>query len=306
MARGTKRRYRGHSGSPRGWNVTVKENNTLLAFLFQVLKDQSKSSVKGLLKHGQISVNGRVMTQFNTPLEAGDIVSISYERGRVEFNHPKVQVLWEDDFLILVNKKDGILTVGNSKVKERTVLLLLEQYVKKNDPRSKVFVLNALEREASGLLLFAKTRAMQQIFQSSWNHVVTEHTYVVVVEGQPEKQTDLLTSSGENLYDGKVILAGAAGKTASIVRYQMTRTNGRYSWLELKQEAGSRNEIRYLLGAIGHPVAGDPKNGSESNPLGRLALHADHICFIHPETQEELCFESLPPASFKTLVKKND
>ncbi|MCD7977378.1 MAG: RluA family pseudouridine synthase [Tannerellaceae bacterium] len=305
MARGTKRNYKRRSGNPRGWNVTVEENNTLLEFLFQVLKDQSKSSVKGMLKHGQISVNGRVSTQFDTPLEVKDVVGISYERGKIEFNHPKVQVLWEDDFFVLVNKRDGILTVGNNKVKEKTVLLLLDQYVKKNDPRSKVFLLHTLEREASGLLLFAKTRAIQQTFQSSWNHTVTEHTYVAVVEGCPENEKGLLTSSEENLNDGKVIMTGAEGKTASIVRYQVIRSNDRYSLLELKQEAGSRNEIRYLLGSIGHPVVGDPKNGSDSNPLGRLTLHADHLCFIHPDTQEELRFESLPPASFKTLVRKN-
>jgi len=304
MAKGARRNYRKRSEGPRGWNVTVEENNTLLAFLFQVLKDQSKSNVKGMLKHGQISVNGRVTTQFDTPLEVKDVVSISYERGRVEFNHPKVQILWEDDFFVLVNKKDGILSVGNSKVKEISVYLLLDKYVKKNDPRSKVFVLHALEREASGLLLFAKTRPIQQVFQSSWNQVVTEHTYVAVVEGKPEQENGLLTSSEEGFNDGKAIIAGAEGKTASIVRYRVSRSNERYSLLQLKQEAGSKNEIRYLLGSIGHPVVGDPKNGSDSNPLGRLALHADHLCFIHPETQEELRFESLPPAAFKTLVKK--
>lgn len=169
MARRSEYRGTDKSRAPRGRKVTVKEENTLLPFLFGLLNEQSKSSVKALLAHGQISVNGTVTSQFNTPLTPGDEVLISYERGKVEFNNPLLTIVWEDDDLIVVNKKEGLLSVSSTRVKERTALHLLSEYVKKTDPRNKIFVLHRLDRDTSGLMMFAKNLQVQKALQSNWN-----------------------------------------------------------------------------------------------------------------------------------------
>lgn len=182
MARRSEYRGTDRSRAPRGRKVTVKEENTLLPFLFGLLNEQSKSSVKALLAHGQISVNGTVTSQFNTPLAPGDEVLISYERGKVEFNNPLLTIVWEDDDLIVVNKKEGLLSVSSTRVKERTALHLLSEYVKKTDPRNKIFVLHRLDRDTSGLMMFAKNLQVQKALQSNWNSAITARTYVAVVE----------------------------------------------------------------------------------------------------------------------------
>ena len=170
MARRSEYRGTDKSRAPRGRKVTVKEENTLLPFLFGLLNEQSKSSVKALLAHGQISVNGTVTSQFNTPLTPGDEVLISYERGKVEFNNPLLTIVWEDDDLIVVNKKEGLLSVSSTRVKERTALHLLSEYVKKTDPRNKIFVLHRLDRDTSGLMMFAKNLQVQKALPSRHAH----------------------------------------------------------------------------------------------------------------------------------------
>ena len=122
--------------------VTVGESNTLLPFLFELLKEQSRSSVKGLLSRGQISVNGKVTRQFDAPLNPNDTVGINYGRGKVEFNNPLLRIVWEDDDLIVINKREGLLSVSTDRIKERTAYRILSDYVKECDPRNKIFVLH--------------------------------------------------------------------------------------------------------------------------------------------------------------------
>ena len=122
--------------------VTVGESNTLLPFLFELLKEQSRSSVKGLLSRGQISVNGKVTRQFDAPLNPNDTVGINYGRGKVEFNNPLLRIVWEDDDLIVINKREGLLSVSTDRIKERTAYRILSDYLKECDPRNKIFVLH--------------------------------------------------------------------------------------------------------------------------------------------------------------------
>ncbi len=288
---------------PRGRKVTVKEEGTLLPFLFNLLNEQSKSSVKGLLAHGQISVNGKVTSQFDTPLAAGDEVTISYERGKVEFNNPLLTIVWEDDDLIVVNKKEGLLSVSSTRVKERTAYHLLSEYVKKSDPRNKIFVLHRLDRDTSGLMMFAKNQRVQKELQENWNAAITARTYVAVVEGRPEKDADLIVSNlTENAKMQVYVTAEGDGKEA-ITRYRLLHSNGSYSLLELDLETGRKNQIRAQMQSIGHSIAGDYKYGAETDPTGRLMLHARRLFFIHPATGEEMRFETRIPDKFTSLAK---
>lgn len=288
---------------PRGRRITVEESNTLLPFLFAVLKEQSKSSVKSMLGYGQISVNGQVTTRFDAPLEPKDVVGISYERGKVEFSHPQLKIVWEDESFILVNKKEGLLSVGNAKERERTVVHLLSQYVKKTDTRNKIFVLHRLDRNTSGLMLFAKNKGMQDALKNGWNRLVTEQSYVAVVEGRPEKDTDLLTSTDlRELSDRVVVVSEEEGEDA-VARYKVLRGNEEYTLLELRLESGRRNRLRDQLAEIGTPVAGDMRHGAQSSPGGRMMLHSRKFSFIHPETGTEMVFDTQIPHTFTSLTK---
>lgn len=287
----------------RGRKVVVKEENTLLPFLFQLLNEQSKSSVKALLARGQISVNGKLTAQFDTPLKPGDEVLVSYERGKVEFSNPLLSIVWEDDELIVVNKKEGLLSVSSERVKERTAYHLLSDYVKKSDPANKIFVLHRLDRDTSGLMMFAKNMRMQKELQSNWNSAITARSYVAVVEGRPEKDSDLLISNlTENSRMQVYVTAEGEGKEA-ITRYRTLSSNGHYTLLELDLETGRKNQIRAQMQSIGNSIAGDDKYGAETDPAGRLMLHARRLFFIHPATGEEMRFETRIPTTFTSLAK---
>ncbi len=300
---GMKRRFR-PDNAPRGRNITVEQEATLLPFLFELLKEQSKTSVKALLSRGQILVNQQVTTQFDTPLHAGDVVTISYNRRKVVFNNPLLNIIYEDDAVIVVNKREGLLSVSTAKVRERTAFHILSDYLKKSDPRNKLFVLHRLDRDTSGLMMFAKTRAIQEKMQSNWNEMITERTYVAVVEGRPEKNSDLITTQLKENAEARVYVVAEGGKDA-ITRYNLLRTNDKYSLLELNLETGRKNQIRAQMEYIGHPIAGDYKYGAETDPTGRLMLHAQRLYFIHPETGEEMRFDTRIPDSFKSLTSKN-
>lgn len=300
---GIKRRFR-PDNAPRGRNITVEQEATLLPFLFELLKEQSKTSVKALLSRGQILVNQLVTTQFDTPLHAGDVVTISYNRRKVVFNNPLLNIIYEDDAVIVVNKREGLLSVSTAKVRERTAFHILSDYLKKSDPRNKLFVLHRLDRDTSGLMMFAKTRAIQEKMQSNWNEMITERTYVAVVEGRPEKNSDLITTQLKENAEARVYVVAEGGKDA-ITRYNLLRTNDKYSLLELNLETGRKNQIRAQMEYIGHPIAGDYKYGAETDPTGRLMLHAQRLYFIHPETGEEMRFDTRIPDSFKSLTSKN-
>lgn len=303
MARRSAYRDTDKAKAPRGRKVSVKEENTLLPFLFELLKEQSKSSVKALLSHGQILVNGKVTAQFDGPLIPGDEVTISYERGKVEFNNPLLNIVWEDDDLIVVNKREGLLSVSSTRVKERTAFHLLSDYVKKSDPRNKIFVLHRLDRDTSGLMMFAKNPRVQKELQSDWNRMITQRTYVAVVEGRPEKDNDLIVSNlVENAKMQVYVTAEGDGKEA-ITRYHLLSSNGRYSLLELDLETGRKNQIRAQMQSIGHSIAGDYKYGAETDPAGRLMLHARRLFFIHPATGEEMRFETRIPDKFSSIAK---
>lgn len=288
--------------APRARKIEVKEENTLLNFLVARLDGQSKSSVKSLLSNRQISVNENITKQFDEPLKPGDIVSVSFERGKMEFNHPLLKIVWEDDYLMLVEKKSGLLSVATDREKERTAQHLLSQYVIKNNPQNRIFILHRLDKDTSGLLMFAKDRMTQNKMQDNWNDVITQRTYVAVVEGCPEKETDIITNFLQQNAGMKMYVA--ENGTEAVTRYQVVKSNGKYTQVELNLETGRKNQIRAHMESIGHPIAGDPKYGARTNPAGRLMLHARNLSFIHPVTNEEMRFVSSIPPVFNGIVKK--
>lgn len=282
----------------RGQRSTVKESNTLLPYLIELLSQQSKSSVKALLKHGQVQINGKSATHFDTPVNVGDEVFISHEKGRAEFNHPKLTIVWEDDELIVVEKKDGLLSVPNPVSEERSAYSLLSQYVKKTDPRNKIFILHRLDKGTSGLMMFAKNKNMQEYLRDNWHESITRRTYVAVIEGTPEKNEDTIVTYLAENNRMKVFCTDPQHGKEAVSHYRILKSNETYSLLEIDLETGRKNQIRAQMEYIGCPVAGDPKYGAQTDPAGRLMLHARRLFFIHPATGKELRFEIPIPKRF--------
>lgn len=287
----------------RGQHYVVKNDNTLLSFLLELLNQQSKSSVKSLLKHGQIQVNGKSATHFDTPLTAGDKVFISHEKGRVEFNHPQLTIVWEDDELIVVNKKDGLLSVSNPVSEERSAYSLLSQYVKNADPRNKTFILHRLDKGTSGLMMFAKNKNIQEYLRNNWHEAITRRTYVALIEGTPDKKEDTIVTYLAENSRMKVFCTDPQHGKEAVSHYHVLNNNATYSLIEVDLETGRKNQIRAQMEYIGHPVAGDPKYSAQTDPAGRLMLHARRLSFIHPATGKEMRFEIPIPQQFKEHVK---
>lgn len=213
--------------------------------------------------------------------------------------HPvEIKILYEDDHLIAINKPSGLLSVATERERDVTAYRLVKDHLAYGNRRAQLFVLHRLDRDTSGILLFAKSRNVQEALQSHWNEAVTERGYMAIVEGLPDKPEDELRSFiTENramvVYQSKE----EQGKLA-ITRYKVTKFQRDYSLLKINILTGRKNQIRVHLSSIGHPIAGDKKYGAKSNPIGRLALHADRLSFIHPVSGETVKLRTPLPGRF--------
>ncbi|MDR2149093.1 MAG: RluA family pseudouridine synthase [Tannerella sp.] len=297
-------RRKGREGvSQNGRKSVVNEENTLLPYLLDLLKGQSKTSVKSLLKHGQVFVNNQSVTQFDTPLKAGDTVFISREKGRVAFSHPQLKIVYEDDDIIVADKHEGLLSVSDSPMQKRTAYFLLNEYVKQINVQNRIFVLHRLDKGTSGLMMFAKNLPSQENLRNNWQKMIVRRTYTAVVESVPEKQQDTVVSYLAENSRYKVYCTDPEHGKEAVLHYKVLKNNAKYALLELELETGRKNQIRAQMEFIGHPVAGDPKYGAQTDPAGRLMLHATKLHFLHPATLQEMRFESKIPKVFGKIME---
>lgn len=299
-----KKNRRSYAPPPKMTKLTVKEESSLMEFLLSKMGGMSRSSVKSLLSHRQVSVNDEVTTQFDTPLRVGDRITINHSHGNVELTHPKLRIIYEDSDLIIVEKKEGLLTVTTGSGVETTAFSILKNYVKKSSPANKIYTVHRLDRETSGVLLFTKNRDIQHFLRNNWHEIVTKRVYAAVVEGKVVKEKDQIVSwLTENEVSLKIKSSpyDNGGKQA-ITNYKRTKFTDDYSLLEIELETGRKNQIRVHMESIGHPIVGDRKYGSTVN-IGRLALHARVLEFYHPVTGELVHFETPVPKEFLRLVK---
>ncbi|MBP8783666.1 MAG: RluA family pseudouridine synthase, partial [Paludibacter sp.] len=280
--------------APGETTLRVTEPAELMQFLLAKMGGMSRNSVKSLLSHRQVMVNGKVTTLFNTGLKAGDTVLVSSARGNIELTHPKLKIIFEDQYLIVVEKKEGLLTVSTGKSDETTAFSILKNYVKKASPQNRIYVVHRLDRETSGIIMFAKTREIQLALQENWHRVITRRVYVALVEGKVEKPKDtIVTWLTENEKSLKIHSSNVDnGGQQAVTHYRTLKTNDNFSLLEVELETGRKNQIRVHMQDIGHPIAGDKKYGSEISPIGRMGLHARVLAFIHPMSLENVTFET--------------
>lgn len=298
------RKNTNYTPPPKMTRLKVSEATQLMDFLLAKMGGMSRSSVKSLLGHRQVTVNEKVVTQFDYMLKAADSVVINSTRGNVELVHPKLRIIFEDSDLIVVEKKEGLLTVTTGRESETTAFLILKNYVKKSSTRNKIYTVHRLDRETSGVILFAKHSDAQHILRDNWHEIVTKRVYVAVVEGKVEKESDRIVSW---LTENEISLKISSSRTdnggkEAITNYRLIKSNDDFSLLEIELETGRKNQIRVHMESIGHPIVGDRKYGSTTT-IGRLALHARVLEFYHPMTSEPLHFETPVPKEFLKVFR---
>ena len=280
----------------------VESEGRLLECLMGLMPEKSRTEVKSYLSHRQISVNGRTVTAFDMPLHAGDEVRWQSVGARRESGKWRIRVVYEDRYLAVVEKRNGVLTMSTGKEGEQTAYTYMTEHVRAQEGRdARVFIVHRLDRETSGLLLFAKSEEVQARLQENWNENIIARRYVAVVEGVPEpREGQVVSWLTENPKSLKMSASPTdnGGKRA-VTNYRVMRDNGRYALVEIELETGRKNQIRVQMASTGHPVAGDKKYGAQTSPIGRVCLHARSIAFMHPVTGERMEFDTGVPSAFK-------
>lgn len=283
---------------------TAAEESTLMQCLEAKLTDHKRTSIKALMKYNQVALNSMPTSQFDQPVHAGDTLSVNFTRPFVVFSHPRIKLVYEDNDIIVINKGSGILSVSTDNVKDGTAYSILRDYLKKKDPRLMLFVVHRLDRDTSGLMMFAKNVEAKEAMQHNWNNMVLGRRYVAVVEGKVEQEEGVVKSylaetsqfevySTQNPDEGQL----------AITRFKRLQCNNGYSLMELSLDTGRKNQIRVHMKDLGHPIVGDRKYGAKASPIHRLCLHARTLHFAHPVTKKEMLFETPIPSRFLSLLK---
>lgn len=265
----------------------------------------SKTSLKSLLAKGQISVNGNNTTQYNHELHIGDIVEVNFVKKSVGLSNSKLSVIFEDDSFVAVNKSAGLLSVATDKNETETAFRMVMNHFKKQDLRSRIYILHRLDRETSGVLVFAKQKDVQIELQHNWHQLVSEKIYYAIVEGIVEKDEGTIHSwlteepKSKNVYSFNYDNGGLE----SFTDYKVLRRTNHNTFLEVHLRTGRKNQIRVHLQSIGHPIIGDKKYGGGISPIGRIGLHAAKIVIEHPFTHEIHTFEAPLPEKMKNFLK---
>ncbi|MDR0476408.1 MAG: RluA family pseudouridine synthase [Desulfobulbaceae bacterium] len=284
-------------------DFAVTSPDELLAFLGRQLPQEGRKHLLRLLSADRVLVDGLAIRQFDHPLQIGQRVIIAPRQASIRSQGlPPLPIVHEDDFLIVVNKPSGLLTVATDKEKRRTAYAMLSEYVKEANRDNKIFIVHRIDRETSGLLLFAKSEDVKRAIQDSWLDVIEERLYVAVVEGKLAQQSGtvksyLKESSAMRVYSS----ANPHQGREAVTHFRRLAVSRAYSLVELRLETGRKHQIRVHMQELGHPVAGDKKYGAVTKPLKRLALHAKVLAFRHPVDGKLHHFETPIPPAFTAM-----
>lgn len=283
----------------------VKEKTELLQFLIKAFNGISRNAAKSFLANRQVLVNMKLATQYNMELNPGMTVYVSRGKGQREYKNKFFDIVYEDAYIIVIEKKSGLLTIGTDREKERTAHAYLNEYVRQTNRNGRVYIVHRLDRDTSGLLVFAKDEKTKKKLQDNWKDIVKERKYVAVLSGDMEKDSGTVTSW---LMENKVYVTYSSplknNGDKAVTHYRTIKRANGYSLVELELETGRKNQIRVHMNDLHHPIVGDEKYGDGSNPIGRLALHAFKLSFYHPVSGKLMDFETPYPSSFKKLFEK--
>lgn len=281
----------------------VEQDDTLLNFLLNNVKE-SRSKIKATLQGRGIKVDGKTVTQFDYPVKAGTKIDVSKtKRNNDKLKSRYLKIVYEDQWLVVIEKNIGILSMAAGH-KSLNVKAVLDDYFKKTRQRCTAHVVHRLDRDTSGLMIYAKDMETEQILEHNWHDIVFDRRYVAVVSGEMEQDEGTI----ENwLKDNKAYVTYSSpvdnGGKYAITHYRVLDRTTEHSLVEYKLETGRKNQIRVHSADMGHPVCGDIKYGNGDDPVHRLCLHAYMLCFYHPHTGEPMEFQTMIPAPFRHIFK---
>lgn len=281
--------------------LVVREETTLLEFLIQAMSF-SRNRAKDILAGHGVTVDRRNTTRYDEPLQPGQVVRVSKHKRATQLLNKYVKIVYEDKDIIVIEKAEGILSMP-ATAKQYSVKQVLDEYFEKRHFKCTAHTVHRLDRETSGLMMYAKNIEIAKILEDNWHQIVFDRRYVAVVSGEMEHEGGTVESW---LKDNKAYITYSSetdpgGGKYAITHYHTLKTTPRYSLVELKLETGRKNQIRVHMQDISHPVLGDQKYGDGFNPIGRLCLHAYRLDFYHPRTGEVMNFETQFPREFMKL-----
>ena len=291
-------------GADRETRLRAEQPAELMTFLMEKLPGQSRNNIKSLLTHRQVKVEGQVVSQYNHLLKPGQEVLVNWALVRDKEAEKSFRIIYEDADIIVIDKPAGLLTIATDAEKERTAYHQLTDYVQIQNPDQRIFIVHRLDRDTSGVMLFARNEGVKKMFQDNWKELMIERAYIAVVEGRLDKKEGTVKSW---LLETKTKLMYSSARPGAgleaITHYKVLMDSSRYSLLEIRLETGRKNQIRVHMQDMGHSIIGDKKYGAKTNPIGRLGLHASILAFRHPVTNEMMRFETEVPKKFSRLLK---
>lgn len=280
----------------------VKQQAPLLEWLLANIHE-SKSKIKATLKGSGIKVNGKVVTRFDYLLTEGTKVMVSKSKRNETFKSRYVKIIYEDRYLLVVEKNIGILSMAGGHA-SLNVKAVLDDYLHQSRQKCTAHVVHRLDRDTSGLMIYAKDIQTEQILEHDWHNIVYDRRYVAVVSGEMGDEDGTIANW---LKDNRSYMTFSSpvdnGGKYAVTHFHVLRRTAYHSLVEYRLETGRKNQIRVHSADMGHPVCGDIKYGNGDDPCGRLCLHAYVLCFYHPVTHERMEFETPIPSAFQKIFK---
>lgn len=271
----------------------LKEDNIISYLTNQGL---GKNKVKTLVKLGNIYINDKVVNKLPCLVHPNDIITIGNK-----INDYNLDIIYEDNNYLVVNKKCGLLTISTGKENnEETLYKIVRKYL--NDKKEYAFIVNRIDKETSGLVIFAKNDKLKSLLQDNWNEIVKARKYIAIVSGYIANDGRI----DNYLYEDKLTFVHSTtlGGKRAITNYHVIKTNKKYTLLDINIETGRKNQIRVHMSEMNHPIVGDKKYYSKDNSLNRLCLHHYEISLIDPISKRLLTFKSAIPDIFNSLFER--
>ena len=279
---------------------TVEEESTLMEWLLKHL-GESRSKVKATLQGRGVKVNGKVVTQFDYSLKPGMKVAVSKSKKNNMFRSRYLKLVYEDRYIAVIEKNVGILSMaaGHSSLNVKTVL---DDYFRQTKQKCQAHVVHRLDRDTSGLMIYAKDKQTELALEADWHKIVYDRRYVAVLSGEMVENEGTIANW---LKDNKAYITFSSpvdnGGKYAVTHFHVLDRSAEHSLVEFQLETGRKNQIRVHAADMGYPVCGDVKYGNGDDPLGRLCLHAYVLCFYHPVTHQHMEFETPIPQTFRSL-----
>ncbi|MFZ0134956.1 MAG: RluA family pseudouridine synthase [Desulfobacterales bacterium] len=286
--------------------IIAQKSGPIVELLVEAFGAASKTHIRKMLKYNMIKVGDQLVTRAEFAVGAGDVIEYVKKSGQRKKIRPPAPILFDDDELLVAEKPAGLITFGERGTGGTSLYKMLKEFVAlRSDGRQQVYVVHRLDREVSGIILFAMNAKVQQQLKKNWKE--TKKLYYALVEGRPQKDRDTLRTWLREGADRKVASSDRpAGAKLAVTHYRVLKVVKGHTLLEIETETGRKNQIRVHLAELGHPIVGDRRYGADATVTRRIRLHAFYLGFKHPTHGRFVEFTSPMPQGFLVLGKKDE